>query len=84
MLLSVGSASISHAQEAAPPQPAAQAAAQKQLAPLELELKADQQGYDAQLQRFVASGNVVASLAGGRLQADRLEYDTNSRVLWGP
>ncbi len=82
MLLSVGNASISHAQEAAPPQPAPQAALQKQLAPLELELKADQQGYDAQLQRFVATGNVVALLAGGRLQADRLEYDTNSRVLW--
>ena len=40
--------------------------------PLELELTANQQGYDSQLQRFVATGSVMARLAGGRLLADRL------------
>ena len=73
LLLSVATASVCRAQETNKSQ---------QLAPLELELKADQQGYDNQLERFVATGNVVVLLAGGRLQADRLEYDTSSRVLW--
>ncbi|NDG78414.1 MAG: DUF3769 domain-containing protein [Synechococcaceae bacterium WB8_1B_057] len=73
LLLSVATASVCRAQETNKSQ---------QLAPLELELEADQQGYDNQLERFVATGNVVVLLAGGRLQADRLEYDTSSRVLW--
>ena len=50
--------------------------------PLELELQADQQRFDGGLQRFVASGDVTLLLAGGRLQADRLEYDPFNRVIW--
>jgi hypothetical protein len=49
--------------------------------PLELELSANQQSYDAQLGRFVASGQVTALLAGGRIQAERLEFDPATRVL---
>ena len=47
-----------------------------------MELKADQQAFDAALNRFVATGNVSLLLAGGRLQADRLEYDSASKVIW--
>jgi hypothetical protein len=50
--------------------------------PLELELTANQQGYDGQLQRFVASGSVMARLAGGRLLADRLEFEASTRTLY--
>lgn len=49
--------------------------------PLELELTANQQGYDSQLQRFVATGSVMARLAGGRLLADRLEFEASTRTL---
>jgi len=49
--------------------------------PLELELSADQQRYDAQLGRYVATGHVKALLAGGRIQADRVEFDPSSRQL---
>lgn len=50
--------------------------------PLDLELRADRQGYDAQLRRFVSSGNVTALVAGARLMADRLEIDSESRTLY--
>ncbi|MBD2551132.1 DUF3769 domain-containing protein [Microcystis elabens FACHB-917] len=50
--------------------------------PLELELTANQQGYDGQLQRFVASGSVMARLAGGRLLADRIEFEASTRTLY--
>ena len=50
--------------------------------PLDLELKADRQGYDAQMRRFVSSGHVSAQLAGARLLADRIEIDTESRTLY--
>ncbi len=50
--------------------------------PLELELTANQQGYDNQLQRFVATGSVMARLAGGRLLADRLEFESSTRSLY--
>ena len=50
--------------------------------PLDLELKADRQGYDAQMRRFVSSGHVSARLAGARLLADRIEIDTESRTLY--
>ena len=66
----------------AAPVPVPAPAAAVELPPLELELEADQQGYDNQLQRFVATGNVQVKLAGGRLQADRFEYDSRTRVLW--
>ena len=50
--------------------------------PLELELTANQQGYDGQLQRFVATGSVMARLAGGRLLADRLEFEATTRTIY--
>ena len=50
--------------------------------PYELELEADQQRFDSALQRFVAAGNVTLTIAGGRLRADRLEYDAINRVIW--
>jgi len=49
--------------------------------PLDLELSADSQRYDAQLGRYVATGSVKALLAGGRIQADRIEFDPASRQL---
>jgi len=51
------------------------------LLPEDLVLSANHQDFDAQSQRFVATGNVMVYLAGGRLLADRLEYDVNSRSL---
>ncbi|MEY3735835.1 MAG: hypothetical protein RLZZ624_894 [Cyanobacteriota bacterium] len=56
-------------------------AASAGILPEELVLSANHQEYDAQTQRFVASGNVMLYLAGGRLLADRLEFDTGSRTL---
>jgi hypothetical protein len=53
-----------------------------QLPPLELNVSGNRQVYDTQLGRYVATGNVAASVAGGRLLADRLEFDTNSRTLY--
>ncbi len=50
--------------------------------PLELDINADQQGFDLVINRFVATGKATASLAGGRLMADRLEYDTATRTLY--
>ena len=50
--------------------------------PLELELISNQQEYDVQLERYVSTGNVSASLAGGRLQADRIEVDPATRTLF--
>ena len=50
--------------------------------PLDLDLRADRQGFDAQLRRFVGTGRVTALVAGGRLMADRIEIDTESRTLY--
>ncbi len=50
--------------------------------PVDLELRADHQGYDAQMRRFVSTGHVSARLAGARLLADRIEIDTESRTLY--
>ncbi|MFN9568669.1 MAG: DUF3769 domain-containing protein [Cyanobacteriota bacterium] len=50
--------------------------------PIELELTSNQQEYDAQLERYISTGNVTAKLAGGRLQADRIEVDPNTRTLF--
>ncbi|MFO7630428.1 MAG: DUF3769 domain-containing protein [Prochlorococcaceae cyanobacterium] len=50
--------------------------------PREVELRADQQTYDNQLKRLLATGNVSAVLAGGRLLADRLEYASESRTIY--
>jgi hypothetical protein len=49
--------------------------------PLELQLRSDRQVYDAQLGRYVATGNVTALVAGGRIQAERLEFDPANRTL---
>ncbi|MBM5801618.1 MAG: DUF3769 domain-containing protein, partial [Cyanobacteria bacterium K_DeepCast_35m_m2_023] len=50
--------------------------------PLELELSANELRYDGALGRVIAEGHVQAMVAGGRLLADRLEYDTRSRTLF--
>ncbi|MCX5947342.1 MAG: DUF3769 domain-containing protein [Cyanobacteria bacterium] len=70
------------APEAASGTPPAPAAAAMPGVPLDLELRADRQGYDAQMRRFVSTGNVSARLAGARLLADRIEIDTESRTLY--
>ena len=50
--------------------------------PLDLEISADQQGFDGQLNRYVAIGRVKALLNGGRLLADRLEYEPSTRTVY--
>jgi hypothetical protein len=50
--------------------------------PLELELTSNQQEYDGQLGRYVGTGNVRLKVAGGRLLADRVEYDPETRTLY--
>ena len=57
------------------------AATPAQQPPQDLTIQADSQGFDLLTNRFVATGNVRAMLAGGRLLADRLEYDTASRTI---
>ena len=47
-----------------------------------MELTADSQGFDLMANRYVAVGNVRAMLSGGRLLADRLEYDTATRTIY--
>jgi len=49
--------------------------------PVVINLQADDQGFDQQLQRYVAKGNVSVDLAGGRVLADRLEYETATRTV---
>ncbi len=45
-------------------------------------IRADQQGYDQQLGRFVASGRVEAQFNGWRLLADRLEVAERTRSVY--
>ena len=45
-------------------------------------IKANQQGYDQQLGRFVATGNVEARFNGWRLLADRIELAEPSRSVY--
>lgn len=45
-------------------------------------IKADHQGYDQQLGRFVATGNVEARFNGWRLLADRIELAEASRSVY--
>lgn len=45
-------------------------------------IKADQQGYDQQLGRFVATGNVEVRFNGWRLLADRIELAEESRSVY--
>jgi hypothetical protein len=49
--------------------------------PIEIELSADHQGFDILANRFVATGDVKVILAGGRLLADRLEYESATRTI---
>ena len=50
--------------------------------PLEVGLSADRQIYDNQLGRVVATGNAVATLAGGQIRAERIEYEAGSRTIY--
>ena len=59
-----------------------QAATAEQRPPAQIGLQADEQGFDGLLDRFVARGDVQIDLAGGRLLADRLEYETKTRTLY--
>jgi hypothetical protein len=45
-------------------------------------LISNKQEYDAQLERYISTGNVTANLAGGRLQADRIEFEPATRTLF--
>ncbi len=66
----------------APAPPRLMPATPAQKPPLELQISADQQGYDLLQNRFVATGSVQALLSGGRLLADRLEYDPGTRTVY--
>lgn len=50
--------------------------------PAELSISADAQGLDLLANRYVAIGHVQVSLSGGRLLADRLEYEASTRTLY--
>ena len=49
---------------------------------MEIGLSANEQSFDGQLGRVVAKGNAAATLAGGQIRADRIEYDVNSRTVY--
>ncbi len=49
--------------------------------PVVIKLLANEQGFDQLINRFVARGDVQIDLAGGRVLADRLEYETATRTL---
>ena len=70
------------AEAPAKPLPALSPPGSAEAIPLELELISNRQDYDAQLERFVSTGNVTAKIAGGRLQADRIEFDPATRTLF--
>ncbi|MBD1192662.1 MAG: DUF3769 domain-containing protein [Vulcanococcus sp. Clear-D1] len=50
--------------------------------PIDIDLSADSQGFDLLANRFVAVGNVKVILAGGRLLADRIEYESATRTIY--
>jgi hypothetical protein len=66
----------------APAPSAGSAGGQLQEPPRTLELTADRQGFDQLIQRYVATGNVTALVAGGRLMAERVEFDTVNRTVY--
>ena len=76
-----GAAGPAPAPATAPSPAPAEPATAAEAPPLELKLSSDRQAYDAQLGRYVASGKVTALVAGGRIQADRLEFDPANRVV---
>jgi hypothetical protein len=45
-------------------------------------LSADHQGFDMLSNRFVATGNVRVMLSGGRMLADRLEFEAATRTIY--
>ena len=56
-------------------------ASPEQSPPVVINLLANEQGFDQRLNRFVAKGDVQLDLAGGRVLADRLEYEAATRTL---
>ena len=62
--------------------PAASASDPQQAPPRTLEITADRQGFDQLIQRYVATGNVKALVAGGRVMSERIEYDTTNRTVY--
>ncbi|MEY3750906.1 MAG: hypothetical protein RLZZ186_1325 [Cyanobacteriota bacterium] len=90
-IVAIGSA---HAAEQNTPSPAATPSAPAaptselieatpgQRPPIEIDLSADSQGFDLLANRFVAVGNVKMILAGGRLLADRVEYESATRTIY--
>ncbi|MEX0588694.1 MAG: DUF3769 domain-containing protein [Cyanobium sp.] len=60
----------------------ATAAPTPEATPSFLVVRADQQGYDQQLGRFVATGNVEAQFNGWRLLADRVELAERTRSVY--
>ena len=67
---------------AATPAPSLIEATPGQKPPVEIELTADSQGFDLMANRFVAVGNAKVILAGGRLLADRIEYESATRTIY--
>ncbi len=49
--------------------------------PLELQLRANRQSYDARQKRFIAEGRVSVRLGQALLKADRIEFDRNFQTL---
>ncbi|UPM49121.1 DUF3769 domain-containing protein [Synechococcus sp. A10-1-5-1] len=66
---------------AAPSVSALTKASADQSPPVVINLLANEQGFDQRINRFVAKGDVQIDLAGGRILADRLEYETATRTL---
>lgn len=66
---------------AAPSVSALTKASADQSPPVVINLLANEQGFDQRINRFVAKGDVQIDLAGGRVLADRLEYETATRTL---
>lgn len=82
-LSSVQNAALSHnAAPQASQKPSLIEATPAQSPPIELELSADSQGFDLLANRFIAFGNVKVMLAGGRLLADRIEYESSTRTIY--
>ena len=52
------------------------------LPPEELRIRADSQSYDARTKRFIAEGKVTATLNGGLLMADLIEFDVGFTTLY--
>ncbi len=70
------------AQVSAAASPSLIEATPSQKPPIDIELTADSQGFDLLANRFVAVGNVKVILAGGRLLADRIEYESATRTIY--